>query len=423
MVYLVRNRLRRLNVWAFVGVVLHLSAVYAGDWPQILGPQRNGIADSEELLTRWPEAGPVVVWSKPVGSGFSGVSTFEGIAFVFHRTDVGTSDREVLEAVDAATGKPLWRAHWPASYQDSIAGDNGPRCVPVVSGKQVFAYGAAGDLACVNIKDGKVNWSKNLITEYGADLGYFGAGSTPLVEGKTLIVNVGGRATGAGVVGLSTDTGKELWKSVSDTASYSSPIATTIDGTRLVLCITRLNLVALDPETGKTRFSIPFGQRGPTVNGATPTLLNNHVLVTASYGIGSVFAKITSKAFEIQWANGELLSSQYTTGVVREGLLYAVDGRQDQGEARLRCLDVMKQKILWSEEDFGMATLILANDILVCMKTDGTLVLVQANPGSFQKLASTQLFNRTCRALPALSNGRLYVRDTETLKCVKLGKN
>ncbi len=391
--------------------------VQAGDWPQILGPHRNGIADGEKLASSWPATGPETVWKQSVGSGLAGVAVAAGTVYIFDRN----GDNEQLAAVDALTGKPRWKpVTWPSSYQDAIAGDDGPRAIPVVQGDRVYAYGAAGTLACINTKDGKIAWSRNLVTDYQADLGYFGAGSTPLVEGKTIIVNVGGQKSQAGVVGLSAETGKELWKSVPDAASYSSPVAVTIDGTRHILVITRLKLVSLDPSNGKVRFEFPFGKRGPTVNGANPVVVKDCVLATASYGIGATFAKIAKDHADPLWDGDEILSSQYTTSVLQGAYLYGIDGRQDQGTASLKCFDPVTRKVAWTEDGFGMATLILADNKLVCMKTDGTLTLVAASPKAYQELATAKLFNNTCRGLPALAKGLLYVRDTQTLKCFDL---
>lgn len=407
--------LTRVLVACLLLVMPHI--VQAGDWPQILGPHRDGIAEGEKLASSWPATGPQTLWKQSVGSGLAGVAVAGGTLYVFDRD----GDDERLAAVDALTGKPRWKpATWPTSYQDAIAGDDGPRCIPVVHGDRVYAYGAAGTLACINTRDGKLVWSRNLVTDYQSDLGYFGAGSTPLIEGKTLIVNVGGQKSQAGVVGLSAETGKELWKSVADTASYSSPVAVTVDGTRHVLCITRLKLVSLDPSNGKVRFEFPFGKRGPTVNGANPVVVNDRVLATASYGIGATFAKIAKDHADTLWEGDEILSSQYTTSVLKGSYLYGIDGRQDQGIASLRCFDPVTRKVAWTEEGFGMATLILADNKLVCMKTDGTLTLVAASPKAYEELATAKLFNTTCRGLPALSNGLLYVRDTQTLKCFDL---
>lgn len=407
------------NLWKLMICVICVvtQPVLAGDWPQILGPQRNGIAEGEDLAVKWPAAGPATVWKQSVGSGLAGVAVAGGTVYIFDREE----DQERLAAVDALTGKPRWKpATWETTYQDAIAGDDGPRCIPVVQGTSVYAYGAGGTLTCINIRDGKTVWSRNLVADYQADLGYFGAGSTPLVEGESVIINVGGQKSQAGVVALSVKTGKELWKSVADTASYSSPVAVTVEGTRHIVCITRLKLVSLDPANGKVRFEIPFGKRGPTVNGANPVVIKGYVFATASYGIGSTFAKIAKDHAEPQWDGDEILSSQYTTSVLQNGWLYGIDGRQDQGTASLRCFDPVTRKVAWTEEGFGMATLILADKKLVCMKTDGTLTLANATPDGYQELATAKLFNTTCRALPALSNGYLYVRDTGTLKCFDL---
>lgn len=407
------NISRSLIVGAMCLVV---QTAVAGDWPQILGPQRNGIAENEKLAATWPATGPKTVWERPVGSGLAGVSVAKGTVYLFHRVQ----DEERLEALDALNGVPRWQAKWPTNYRDTIAGDDGPRTVPLIHGNRVYAYGAAGTLACLNTKDGSIVWSRNLIEDYEADLGYFGAGSSPLIEGETIIVNVGGQQTKAGIVCLALDTGKEVWKSVADTASYSSPIAVTVNNVRHVLCITRLKLVALDPATGKVRSEIPFGQRGPTVNGANPVLFKNNVLLTASYGIGSTLVSIQPEGFDTIWSGDEILSSQYTTPIVQGDVLFGVDGRQDQGSANLLCFDPVTRKIAWHEDDFGLATLILADGKLLCMKTNGTLVVAEANPKAYKQLATAKLFSSTCRPLPALAQGRLYVRDTDTLKCIDL---
>jgi outer membrane protein assembly factor BamB len=389
----------------------------AGDWPQILGPQRNGVAEGEKLDKLWTGTkGPKEVWKMPVGSGLAGVAVSGRTTYVVHRK----GDQELLEAVDALTGTKKWKATWPTDYRDTIAGDNGPRCVPLVHEGHIYALGAAGNLACVHSIDGKIVWTKNIASEYKAPLGYFGVGSTPIIDSGVLIVNVGGPSEKAGIVGFDPKTGDELWKSVVDTASYSSPVATTVDGVRHVLCITRLKCVSLDPKNGNVRFEFPFGARGPTVNGATPLVIKNNLLVTASYGVGATFAKIEATSAEIIWSGDDILSSQYSTPVFSDGYVYAVDGREDAGSARVRCFDPFKKTIAWEKEEFGLATPILVGKKLLLMKTNGTLVVIAAEPQGYHELAEAKLFDDTTRALPALANGLLYVRDSGTLKCFNL---
>ncbi len=219
---------------------------------------------------------------------------------------------------------------------------------------------------------------------------------------------------------FSLESGQLVWKATREDASYSSPIAVTVHGVRHLIVETRLKTVSLNPDNGAIRFEVPFGMRGPTVNGANPTVLGDRLFLTASYGVGAVFAKIGDASLEKLWDSNDLISSQYATCIAEGGLLYGIHGRDDQGQASLRCIDPEKQKILWQKDDFGYATLLFADGKLLVQKTDGTFVLVKASPSQYTELASAQIFNTKTFALPALSSGRLYVRDDRTLKCLDL---
>ncbi len=389
----------------------------AGDWPNILGPQRNAIGVDEKLADKWPADGPRTAWEAKVGSGFAGVAVADGIAILFHRL----GDEDTLSAYDAASGKPLWSKGFPTDFQPQIGEDDGPRAVPTIHKGRIYAFAGAGGLYCANLKTGDVLWQRQTHKEFRAPAGYFGAGSAPLVEGKVVIVNVGGDKDGAGIVAFDLDTGKTVWKATSEQASYSSPLVTAIDGKRVVLCITRLNLVALDPATGNELARTPFGQRGPTVNGAMPVVAGNRVLLTASYGIGAELVNLGRDKLDVVWQD-EVLSSQYTTPIVQDGTVFGIDGRQDGGPISLKCFDLESRKVHWTKPGLAYATLIAADGKLLVMHTSGTLRLAELSKSAYRELGSAELLRGTTRALPALANGRLYVRNEKTLKCVELGR-
>jgi outer membrane protein assembly factor BamB len=386
----------------------------AGDWPQILGPHRNGQADGEQLAV-WPTAGPRQLWSREVGQGFAGVAIVGQRTVLFHRIE----NELVAEGLDTNSGKPLWKTTFETNYRGSISPDAGPRCVPLVHEGYVYLFGPGGELACVTLDAGKKVWTRNVLQEFDGQEGYFGAGSSPIVEGDKLLLNVGGR--GAGIVAFALKDGKTVWQSTDEAASYSSPAAITLGGQRHVVFVTRLSVISVDPASGKVRFRFPFGQRGPTVNAANPLLINDHVFVSASYGVGAQWAKIDAAGASTVWENDDTMSSQYATSVEKDGVLYGIDGRQDVGVARLRAFDPNTGKVFWTEEEFGTGNLILAGDKLLVMKTDGNLLLVSPSPNAYRQLAQTQLFDSTVQALPALSQGLLIARDTQTLKCVVVG--
>jgi outer membrane protein assembly factor BamB len=182
-----------------------------------------------------------------------------------------------------------------------------------------------------------------------------------------------------------------------------------------------MKCVGLAPQTGEVLFEIPFGHGGPTVNAATPVVLGDEFFLTASYGVGAVLARVTGSGAEEVWRKSDVMSSQYTTPIANEGVLYGIDGRDDIPPAHLRCIDPRTGRVLWSEDNYGYATLLKAGDKLILVTTGGALVLARANPKAYEELGRHQLTSDTLRALPALANGRLYVRDTSTLYCVEVG--
>jgi outer membrane protein assembly factor BamB len=405
-------------------ICLWAATAVAGDWPQILGARRDGhAAADEQLAAAWPAAGPPVVWSREVGAGYAGVAVAAGRAYLFHRI----GDRELVEALDAATGKTVWKddGH-PTAFQPQVGGGDGPLCVPVVAGDKVVVFGASGTLACLDAKTGRRQWTRETHRDYAAPEGYFGAGSTPLVVAGRVIVNVGGAKQDAGLVAFDLASGEPAWNTLADAASYSAPVPVEVDGKPHVLAVTRLACVLVDAATGEIRWRFPFGQRGPTVNAATPVLLpEGRLLVTAAYGIGSVCAAFDGGAARPLWEGVDSLATQYCTPILVAGHLYAIDGRDDVPPADFKCLDPATGRVLWVERDFGYGTLVEAAGKLIATKTDGELVLVEPDAAKLKTLARSRPFGPeltgALRALPALAAGRLYLRDDRRLLCLQVG--
>lgn len=387
----------------------------AGDWPQILGQNRNGIAASDEkLLAEWPQDGPKVLWERKVGHSYGGIAVQDGIAVLFHRRGNG----EVIEALDASTGKTLWEHDYPTTFHPQVGSGNGPLCVPTIAGEHVVTYGAQGVLSCFDLKNGRQHWQLDTHAKYRAREGYFGAGSSPIVIEDLVIVNVGGSRENAGIVAFSLHDGSVKWHKNADPASYSAPTHCLINGIEHLVIVTRYHCCVLDAKTGALRFEFPFGQRGPTVNGATPVVVDDHLLVTSSYGIGSVYAKFNLLNFEKVWEGEREMASQYCTPIVQDGYIYVIDGRDDLPPADLKCLELATGKVLWTEKDFGYGTLLFADGKFLICKTNGELQLATMSPTGMKMLAKSRPLRGTVRALPALSEGRLFIRDQDTLKCL-----
>lgn len=385
------------------------------DWPQFLGPKRNGVYEGPAISGSWPASGPPLLWRKPVGEGFSGAVVQAGRLVLFHRLE----SRERVECLAAETGRPLWRYDYPTDYRDDFGFDGGPRATPSVWEGKVYTFGAQGVLHCLELDSGRKIWSLKTHQKFGVRKGFFGAACSPLVEDGRLFLNVGGRDR-AGLVAFDARTGRVLWTVTDDEASYSSPAMATLGGRRQVLFFTRAGLVSVDPESGKVLFRFRWRARSrASVNAATPLAAGPFVFLSASYRTGAVQLKVTGSELETVWTSDESLSNHYSTSVIRGDHLFGFHGRQEYGQS-LRCVALQTGRVLWSRDGFGAGTLSLAGDRLVVLKENGELLLVGAAPQAFRLIAKARILAPTVRAYPALADGRLFARNRKELVAVDL---
>jgi outer membrane protein assembly factor BamB len=400
------------------GITAAAVPAFANDWPQFLGPTRNGTYTGPALTASWPKNGPPILWQRKVDQGFSGPAVASGKLILFHRIE----NKETVECLNAETGKSLWSFDYPTAYRDDFGFDEGPRATPSISDDHVYTYGAEGVLTCLNLASGKKIWGLDAKKEFHAPKGFFGIACSPLVEGDAVILNIGGE--GAGIVAFDKLTGKILWKATGDQASYSSPVAATINNRRYLFVLTLANFVALDPANGKTLFQYPF--RPPiraSVTAAAPLVVDDEVFLSASYGLGAVLLKITPNGPQKIWSGDDILSNHYATCVFLNGFLYGIHGRTDPGfepPASLRCVELKTGKVRWQQQAFGAATLTLAGDQLFILTEKGELIRAPATPSAFKPLDRAQVLPTQVRAHPALANGLFYARSKDRLVCLDL---
>lgn len=377
------------------------------DWPQILGPNRDGTTRVEAFdWQRWPNL-LQPAWTIELGSGFAGPAISGSSVLVAHRK----GDREILMSLDRETGKARWESSWPSDYQASINPDNGPRSVPAVHGNHVVCYGADGDLVCLSLNDGKQRWLRELRKEYEAEDGYFGAGSSPLIVKDLIVVCLGGSR--AGIVAVELDTGRTRWTATSYDASYASPVAFHSGGQTLLLVVTRLNTVLLNARDGVVLSEVDFGSRGPTVNAATPIAVGDReFFLTASYGVGTLRLQASGTQLKEQLRDRNLLASQYNSPVFTGQRLLGIHGREDLGVASLRAIDLTRNSVIWERQNFGTAHLLRAGDSVLALTLEGKLTLIDATTDDYSELGTTDLPSGTYRALPALVDKQLFVRSS-----------
>jgi outer membrane protein assembly factor BamB len=398
----------------FCLVLLSTAPVLAADWPQFLGPTRNGVYVGAPLSQKWAATGPRVIWRRQIGQGLSGPVVAQNRLILFHRV----GDREVVESFDALTGTPQWRHAYPTTYRDDFGFDEGPRAVPVVADGVVYTYGAEGKLHAVDLTTGKSLWNIDGMRQFDVAKGFFGAAGSPLVESGKVIANIGGRK--GGIVAFDANNGNVVWTATTDAASYSSGVGATMLGRRYAVFLTRDSLVGLDPSTGQVRFQRPWRARqAASVNAASPLVVGNAIFVSAEYGPGAGVLQYDGTKLADVWMSNDVLSNHYATSVHHDGQLYGYHGRQEFGPV-FRAVNLQSGKVLWSTDRFGAGTVTLAGNQLLIVRESGELVIAAASPKSFQPLAKAQVLPPTVRAYPALADGVLYVRNDDTLVALDL---
>ena len=403
--------------WA-VAVALAATVVTqaANDWPQYLGPSRNGVYAGPALADAWGANGPKAVWRKQVGQGFAGPAVVGNRVILFHRV----GNEEVLESLDAATGDSVWRYAYPTRYRDDFGFDEGPRAVPVVADGVIYTFGAEGQLHAVDLAKGTRLWSEDTMKRFGVPKGFFGAAGSPLVEGGRVIANVGGDK--AGIVAFEAKTGKVLWSATDDDASYSSGVAATIGGHRLGVFLTRDSLVGLDPASGMVQFQRRWRARiAASVNAATPIIVGDEIFVSAQYGPGAGVLRVNGSQLTDVWTSDDVLSNHYATSVFYNGYLYGFHGRQEFGPS-FRAVEFQTGTVKWTQEQFRAGSVLLAGDRLLITREGGELILASASPQAFKPIARAQILQGVVRPYPALADGLLYVRNENTLVCLDLRK-
>jgi outer membrane protein assembly factor BamB len=394
-----------------------ISMLQGADWPQLLGPNRDGHSNETKLLWDWPAGGPPISWKKDVGSGWAGPVVASGKLILFHRVD----DSEVVTCLDPASGKELWAFKYLTKYRDDFGFDDGPRATPTIADGKIFTLGANGDLHALDLATGNKLWARNILTDYKATKGFFGVACSPLLVGGKLLLNVGGK--GAGVVAFDPVNGKELWKATDDAASYSSPTAADLHGKPAAIFLTRAGLKVLDPATGNVLHEFPWKPRiNESVNAATPLVWKDEIFLTVSYSTGAVLLNTKGNEIADIWSNDKSLSCQYNTPVRVGDYLYGVHGRSDVGTAELRCVEWKTGAVKWSKPRFGVGSVVAVDDGLLALTESGDLVRFDASPEKYQERARATILGQPTRAAPALSDGRFFARDGKSLVCVKLRK-
>ncbi len=395
-------------VGVFSAFMIVGTTAFALDWPQWRGPDRDGISAETGLLTSWPEGGPPLLWeTRGLGSGFASFSVSGGKVF----TQGQSEGRQFLIALDEETGEILWRAPNGDTFTERRGG--GPRGTPTIDGDRVYALGSNGDLLCARALDGERLWSTNLLERFGARNIRWGISESPLIDGHRVIVNPGGRE--ASVVALDKNNGNTIWKSPGDRAGYSSPVAAEVAGVRLSIVLTGGGAVGVRASDGEVLWRYDRISNS-TANVATPIVRGNHVFLSTDYGTGCALLRLEPdgegiRADEVYFHRD--MKNHYGTSVLLGNHLYGFSSRI------LTAMNFLTGEILWRDRGVGKGQIVSAEGLLYILSDDGVVGLVKVDPKGYREISRFSIEHGQYRTwtLPVVANGKLFLRDQDTLSC------
>ncbi|QDU63268.1 outer membrane biogenesis protein BamB [Planctomycetes bacterium Pan216] len=403
-----------------LGPNLSTQAAEKKEWPNLYGPTHESISPETDLPLRWSVSGPPVVWKSELGSGYSSPVIGEGKLIIYHRV----GDEDIVECRDPKTGKERWKFSHPTKYVDQYGYNNGPRSTPIISDGRVVTLNPEGKLHCLDLETGRKIWFRDINDDFDVPQLFFGVGASPLLEGDKLIINAGGKETGAGVVALDAKTGKTLWTATDQGASYATPIAATIHGQRYVFAFTEAGLVALDPADGKVFWSIPFRAKVyESVNASTPVVVDDYVFISASYNTGALCVRVKEdRTFEEVWRDRRAMESHFSNIQAVDGKLYGFSGRHE-GSCDFRCVDLKTGDVHWKWPTvLGRGSSVRLGDRFLLWGERGNLVTVPITPtGPVEPVAASRgLMQYPCWTPPTIVDGKLYLRNEKEVICFDL---
>lgn len=412
--------LMRFAVLAVLGVHVALVQIaVAEDWPQLLGPNRTGVSqEAIKLVDEFPASGPKIAWKAAGGVGMSGIAIAAGKCFSMANRD----GKQVLFALDRATGKELWAAPLAPAYNNQMG--SGPRATPTFDAQRIFTFTGEGILSCVDATNGKLIWQRYSAKDLKAEPSEYGMSCSPLVMGELVVVYAG--AENATVVAVDKSTGTPAWTAGTGRAGYSSPTLLTMSGKPQLVALTGKFCLGIEPQTGNVLWDYPFAT-DYDCNTATPVAIDGKVFISSGENHGSVLLEITPG--ESKWSakevwsslgTGSSLRSEWQTPLVSGNLLFGFDNVGGAGPVtNLACLEASTGKILWKQMRFGKSNGILADGKLLITTLEGDLVLVRASAAGFEQLAKARVLGKT-RQAPAYSDGYVFLRDDASVVCVDL---
>ena len=397
-----------------VGLILVTLPLSAQDWPQWRGPNRDGALASFREPSPWPQA-LKQQWKIDVGSGYATPLVVGQRLYMFTRQ----GDEEVMTALDAPSGKVVWRTAYAAPFamvKATARHGAGPKSTPTFANGRLFTLGMTNIVTAFDANSGKQLWQKPATKAQPL----YHTAMSPVVDGNLMIVHVGGPGDGA-LTAFDVSSGDIRWTWTEDSPAYGSPIVVDIGGTRQVVTFTHQYLIGVSVARGELLWRRPFKTPSDTTS-QTPIVFGDTIIQNGRSNGVTAFRVIAGKdgwKTEDVWQTSEV-SLYMANGVVIDEVLY---GLSHLNGGQYFALDLRSGKVLWKSEprQAENAAMVRAGNSIFSLEDDGEMVILKASRTAMDVVRRYQVAERATWAQPAISGSRVFVKDVSTLTLWTLG--
>lgn len=403
----------RLSCCALLVLLLAGADAAAQDWTEWRGPSRDGTVPAAVVPAAWP-AGVARAWHVEVGEGYASPVVAAGRAYLHSRSD----PEETVTAIELATGKVMWQQRYQAPFQKNQYAKTmakGPNSTPLISGSRLYTLGVTGVLSAWNLADGSLVWREDYSASIDTSQMFCGTAMSPLVEGGSLIVQVGSDVHGGRVMALDPATGQTRWTWRGLGPGYASPLAVTVQGVRQLITLTNGSIISLNAATGALLWSVPFPDEWHE-NIASPVWTGRHVVVSGT--------RQGTHAYALSMANGAWTATQawrnadvtmYTSSpVFADGRIYGLSSKR---RGQLVALDAATGALTWATRgrDGNHASFLLAPRHVMVLTDGGQLIVARRGVNTYQEEKRYEVGTSGTWSLPVLLSDGLLVREAAGL--------
>ena len=389
-------------------ILIGASCVFAQDWPQWRGANRDGKVTGFKAPEQWPTE-LKLRWKTPVGTGDATPALVGDKLYVFTRQ----GDDEVTTCLEVDRGEEQWTDRYAAQAVTGAAARHpGPRSSVAVADGKVVTLGVGGVLSCLDAATGKVVWRKDPFPKV---VPRFFTSTSPIIVDGMAIGHLGGQDNGA-IIAYDLNTGDEKWRWAGEGPAYASPALLTVAGTKQLVTLAEKSVVAIGVADGKLLWQLPFAPAGRAYNAATPIIDGQTVIYTgAGRGTKSVKVEKQGDGFAAKelWSNPEL-APQYNTPVLRDGLLFGLSN-----SGNLFCINAQTGQTAWTDETQrdrgGFGAIVSAGSCLMALPSSSELIIYKPGGKEYSELAKIKVSETPSYSTPVIAGNRIFIKDQDTV--------